>query len=160
MKLALARSLLLERDILFLDEPMLGLDVKTINLSIDIIKKFECTIIFTSHDLSVVEKLCNRIAFIHEGKIIKVGTQDEIKDLAESNIRDEISVASNKSGLISELNNYGFVMDIVDQRENNILVQLKERANYKELFSILYNYGIIRIKEVETPLEDLFLKIY
>ena len=94
---------------------MLGLDVKTINLSIDIIKKFECTIIFTIHDLFVIEKLCNRIAFIHEGKLIKGGTQDEINGLAESNIGDEISVTSNKSGLISELNNCGFVMDIVDQ---------------------------------------------
>ena len=66
MKLALARTLLLERDILFLDEPTLGLDVKTVNLFIEIIKNVESTVIFTSHDLSVVEKLCDRIAFINE----------------------------------------------------------------------------------------------
>ena len=96
MKLALARTLLLERDILFLDEPTLGLDVKTVNLFIDIIKNIENTIIFTSHDLSVVEKLCDRIAFINEGKIIKIGTQDEIKNLAESEIKIEITLTSKK----------------------------------------------------------------
>ena len=56
MKLALARMLLLEHDILFLDKPTLGLDVKTINLFIDKIKNVDSSIIFTSHDLSVVEK--------------------------------------------------------------------------------------------------------
>ena len=96
MKLVLARTLLLERNILFLDEPTLGLDVKTVNLFIDIIKNVESTIIFTSHDLSVVEKLCDRIVFINEGKIIKIGTQDEIKNLAESEIKIEITITSQK----------------------------------------------------------------
>ena len=159
MKLALARTLLLERDILFLDEPTLGLDVKTVNLFIDIIKNLESTIIFTSHDLSVVEKLCDRIAFINEGKILKIGTQDEIKNLAGSEIKVEISLAGKKQELISELHSHNFITDVSDQRKNGILVRLKERTYYKDLLSLLSNYEILKIKEVETSLEDLFLKM-
>jgi len=159
MKLALARTLLLERDILFLDEPTLGLDVKTINLFIDIIKNLESTVIFTSHDLSVVEKLCDRIAFINEGKIIKIGTQDEIKNLAGSEIKVEISLARKKQELISELHSHNFITDVSDQRKNGILIRLKERTYYKDLLSLLSNYEIMKIKEVEPSLEDLFLKM-
>ena len=160
MKVALARTLLLERDILFLDEPTLGMDVNTVNLFIDIIKNVENTIIFTSHDLSVVEKLCNRIAFINEGKILKIGTQEEIKNLGGSEITLEISISSKKQELISKLNSHNFITHITEQRNNGILVHLKERTYYKDLLSILSNYEITKIKEVETSLEDLFLKLY
>ena len=159
MKLALARTLLLERDILFLDEPTLGLDVKTVNLFIDIIKNIESTIIFTSHELSVVEKLCDRIAFINEGKILKIGAQEEIKNLAVSEIKVEISLACKKQELLSELHGHNFITDVSDQRKNGILVRLKERTYYKDLLSLLSNYEILKIKEVEISLEDLFLKM-
>jgi len=159
MKLALARTLLLERDILFLDEPTLGLDVKTVNLFIDIIKNTESTIIFTSHDLSVVEKLCDRIAFIKEGRIINIGTQDEIKNLVGSEIKVEISLAYKKQELFSKLHSQNFITDVSDQRKKGILVHLKERTYYKDLLSLLSNYEITKIKEVETSLEDLFLKM-
>ena len=159
MKLALCRTLLLERDILFLDEPTLGLDVKTISLFVDIIKNLESTIIFTSHDLTLVDKLCDRIAFINEGKVLNIGTQEEIKGLMESGIKIEISLTNRKQELISELHNQNFITDIINLRKRRILIQLKERAYYKDLFKLLGNYDIIRIKEVEISLEDLFLKI-
>ena len=160
MKLALCRTLLLERDILFLDEPTLGLDVKTITLFVDIIKNLDHTIIFTSHDLSVVEKLCDRIAFIDEGEILSIGTQDEVKGLIESEIKIEITITNRKQELISELKNYNFIADITHQRKNIILISLKERVYYKNLFQLLGNYNIIKIKEIETSLEDLFLRTY
>lgn len=159
MKLALARTLLLERDILFLDEPTLGMDVNTVNLFIDIIKNFEKTIIFTSHDLSVVEKLCNRIAFINEGKILKIGTQEEIKNLAGSEIILEITISSKKQELISKLNSHNFITNIIEPRKNILLVRLKERAYYKDLLTLISDYEIMKIKEVETSLEDLFLRM-
>ena len=75
--------------------------MKTINLFTDIIKNVESSIIFTSHDLSVVEKLCDRITFIIEGKIIKIWAQDEIKNLAEFGIKIEISLNSKIKDLFS-----------------------------------------------------------
>ena len=157
MKLVLARTLLLERDILFLDEPTRGLDVKTVNLFIDIIKNVESTIIFTSHDLSVVEKLCDRIAFINEGKILNIGTQDEIKNLAGSRITIEIFINNKKQDLIDELQDFNFEIEY-DEKKNSILVFLDERTHYKNLLNLLRNFEILKITEVENSLEDMFLK--
>lgn len=158
IKLALCRTLLLERDILFLDEPTLGLDVKTVALFVDIIKNLDSTIIFTSHDLSVVEKLCDRIAFINEGKILNVGTQEEIRNLMESEIKIEIFLNNRKQELISELHSQNFITKVTNQQKNIILIRLKERVYYKDLFQILSNYDIMKIKEQETSLEELFLR--
>ena len=62
-------------------KPTLGLDVKTVNLVIDLIKNIGSTVIFTIDNLSVVEKLCDRIVFISEGKILKIRTWEEVMDL-------------------------------------------------------------------------------
>jgi len=158
MKLAIARTLLLEREILFLDEPTLGMDVNTIALFIDIIKSFKGTIILTSHDLSVVEKLCDRIAFINEGKILNIGTQEEVKSLIESDINIEILIKNRKDELVSELMQKKFILEIVEHTREGIKIKLKERFDYKKLFKVLSDYNIIKIKEIETSLEDLFLK--
>ena len=160
MKLALCRTLLLEREILFLDEPTLGLDVKTVTLFVDIIKNLDSTIIIASHDLIVVEKLCDKIAFLNKGKILNIGTQEEIKNLMESEIKIEISLTNRNQELISELQNQNFITDITIQRKNSILIRLKERAYYKDLFKLLSNYDITKIKEQETSFEELFLKTY
>jgi len=159
MKLALARTLLLERKILFLDEPTLGLDVKTVNLFINIIKNVGSTVVFTSHDLSVVEKLCDRIAFIIDGKIIKIWTQEEIKNLVGPEITIEITLDKINRELISELKGCDFISETIEGK-NKILVHLKERKNYKDILKILKDYDILKIKEMETYLEDLFIRSY
>ena len=158
MKLALCRTLLIERDILFLDEPTLGMDVNTIALFVDIIRNFKGTIILASHDLSVVEKLCDRIAFINQGKIINIGTQDEVKELIESDINIEISLRQQKQELFSDLQKQDFIIEITEPRKDLVRIRLKERSNYRPLLELLSNYDIMKIKEVETSLEKLFLK--
>ena len=158
MKLALCRTLLIERDILFLDEPTLGMDVNTIALFVDIIRNFKGTIILASHDLSVVEKLCDRIAFINQGKIINIGTQDEVKELIESDINIEISLRQQKQELFSDLQKQDFIIEITEPRKDLVRIRLKERSNYRPLLELLSNYDIMKIKEVETSLEELFLK--
>ena len=158
MKLALCRTLLLEREILFLDEPTLGLDVKIISFIIDKIKKSKKTIFLTSHDMSVVEKLCDRVAFIDKGKIIQIGTKDDIKRMMQKEIKIEIVINGSKNKLKSELNQESFINDIVNEN-NALIVSLKNRDAYKELLLILSKYHILKVKERELSLEDLFLKI-
>ncbi|MFX0036486.1 MAG: ATP-binding cassette domain-containing protein [Candidatus Hermodarchaeota archaeon] len=158
MKLALCRTLLLERNILFLDEPTVGLDVNSVSFIIDKIKKVNKTILLTSHDMNVVEKLCNRIAFINQGEILKIGTKEYIKNLIQQEIKIDIELLENKENLKSELEKHSFITNI-ESKNNLLTISIKKRENYKELFSILQNYNIIRFKEIELSLEDLFLEI-
>ena len=80
-RLSIAIALISEPKILFLDEPTLGLDVFARRELWGIIKKLQehITIILTTHYLEEVENLCDRIAILSNGKIIEVGTIDELK---------------------------------------------------------------------------------
>jgi len=158
MKLALLRTLLLDRKILFLDEPTLGLDVKMVNFVIDKLKESKKTIFITSHDMNVVEKLCHRVAFINNGNILKIGTQREVKQLIKGDIIIKIDISKNRNQLKQELNKQEFVEKTIDN-ENGLIINIKNRENYSDLFSILKNYSIQFIEEQQPSLEDLFLKL-
>lgn len=158
MKLALCRTLLLERQILFLDEPTLGLDVKSTNFIIEKLKNLSKTIFLTSHDMNVVEKLCDHIAFIDKGKVLKIGAKREIKELLKAQIKVSIEVKENRDQLKKELENQKFV-EMVDINDSGLVVILKLRDNYNELLQFLSDYNILRINEPEISLEELFLKL-
>lgn len=81
-RLEIARGLLHEPKILFLDEPTLGLDTQTRNLMWDYVKKLSqekgMTIFFTTHYLDEAEAVAERIAIIDHGKIVATGTTAEL----------------------------------------------------------------------------------
>ncbi|MBN2095677.1 MAG: ATP-binding cassette domain-containing protein [Candidatus Aenigmarchaeota archaeon] len=83
-RLEIARGLLHEPKVLFLDEPTLGLDPQTRNKIWDYVKRLNrengLTIILTTHYMDEADKLCNRIAIIDRGKIIVAGSSQELKD--------------------------------------------------------------------------------
>ena len=81
-KVALISALAHNPDILIMDEPFVGLDPKAVFDIKEIMKKM-CeegkTIFFSTHILEVAEKLCTRVAIIKKGKIVKVGSMEEVK---------------------------------------------------------------------------------
>ncbi len=81
-KVCIARALVHDPPVMFLDEPTAGLDVTAIHAVDEFIlraKREGKTIIFSSHIMSEVEKLCDRVAIIHRGALIAAGTMDELK---------------------------------------------------------------------------------
>lgn len=93
-RLALAKSLLNEPEILFLDEPTIGLDpdiAKKIRSRIlEINKKQKITIIVTTHYMREAEELCERIAFIKDGRIKAIGTKERLKKMTHSKDLEEV----------------------------------------------------------------------
>ncbi len=87
---ALAYALLLQPSLLILDEPMSGLDPLGRQLVVDIIQKFHATgttILFCSHILSDVERICNRIGIMNNGKLLTITTPEELRSMPSSDPR-------------------------------------------------------------------------
>lgn len=85
-KLVLTSALINNPDLFILDEPMVGLDPKSAFNLKEIMRKM-CnegkTVFFSTHVLEVAEKLCDRIAIINKGKIVAMGTMEELRSHAK-----------------------------------------------------------------------------
>jgi len=81
-KIAITGALIHDPAVWILDEPMVGLDPKSSHLLKEQMRK-HCskgnTVFFSTHILEVAEKLCDRIGIIHKGKLIAIGTMDELR---------------------------------------------------------------------------------
>ena len=81
-RIGIARALAVEPKFIVADEPVSALDVSTqaeiVNLLLDLQQRLNLTMLFISHDLSVVKVLCDRVAVMQNGKLVEVGTSEQI----------------------------------------------------------------------------------
>ncbi len=86
-KVAIARAFLTAPVLLLLDEPTTGLDPKSRRdvqeFILELRDDHDATILLTTHDMPEAERLCERIAFISQGKIVAEGTSEELKSLVD-----------------------------------------------------------------------------
>jgi sodium transport system ATP-binding protein len=94
-KTSIARTLVHDPQVMIFDEPTLGLDIMTARTIIDFIR--ECrqrgkTVIFSTHVMSEVEKLCDVIGIIHSGKLLTEGSLGALRSRYGENDLEEIFV--------------------------------------------------------------------
>ncbi|TYB95727.1 MAG: ABC transporter ATP-binding protein [Kosmotoga sp.] len=110
-KLMVATVLMRQPEVIFLDEPTVGLDARSAKLLKLLLRKMannNTTIFMTTHVLEVAEKMCDRIGIINEGELIAEGTMEELR---------QVSNKGNKSleDLFLELTGGDEFYDIIDQ---------------------------------------------
>ncbi|HEY4800592.1 MAG TPA: ABC transporter ATP-binding protein, partial [Bacteroidia bacterium] len=94
-RINIAAAILHSPEIIFMDEPTVGIDPQSRNLIYEVIEKLNAqgiTIVYTTHYMEEVERFCKRIGIIDNGKIIAQGTLDELK--SSSKMRETIVVSS------------------------------------------------------------------
>ncbi|MGA3021075.1 MAG: ATP-binding cassette domain-containing protein [Candidatus Micrarchaeales archaeon] len=154
-RLELARGLLHEPKILFLDEPTLGLDPQTREHIWTYIKKLskekKVTIIITTHYMDEADMLCDRVAIIDHGKVVAIDTPARLKKLLGGDVV-RIKVQNPK---ISEIRKLKYVKNIIKEKD---MVVLTVNDASKHLQEILRKVGNVESVESRSPtLNDVFL---
>ncbi|MAG21714.1 MAG: daunorubicin ABC transporter ATP-binding protein [Candidatus Diapherotrites archaeon] len=157
-KLALARALIHNPDVLLLDEPTLGLDPRisaTIRSEIKAMKK---TILLTTHYMPEAQELCDRIAIINKGSIIVVDTPEKLKKMVEKHTIVEVNLQELNGSLKNELNEQNFVHGVSSYRDR-LRIIIDRKSDLPELLLMLSKHNITKVDEYEPTLEDVFLKL-
>lgn len=163
-KLAFARALLHDPELLILDEPVANLDPTSIKQIRDLIEeenRLGRTIFVSSHLLSEVERLCKKVAIINRGKLLAEDTMENIKRRLTDTVVLEIEVDRDLAGLEKEFESLPFVKHILLQG-HHLEVELKTDRDYRiELSRFLYEKGflVLSMKTKEMSLEEAFITI-
>jgi len=155
-RVGMAQALINDPDLLILDEPMSGLDpIGRKEFKEIIIKQKQKgkTIIFSSHILSDVEMICDKIAMLIKGEIVKEGNIQNL--LSEGNSEYEIELEKEKS--INIIKNLGFKYEILNK---NIIIKIDNYNEAKKVLLELINTDvkIISFTPVKSNLEELLVK--
>lgn len=161
-RLLLCMALMCNPEILFLDEPTSGLDVQSSIVIKKIIKEYNkngMTIFLTTHDMSVANELCARIAIINNGKIIRLDTPENIKNFENKHIIINVCFAE-------EINEEDLKkikgIDIIKNEKNIFQIKLQDlNEGLCRIVDFTKNTNI-KIKKINTnepSLEEMFIKI-
>lgn len=157
-RLGIAQALLNSPKLLICDEPTSALDPMGRKEVLDILSsvKEHTTVVFSTHILSDVERICDRIAFLHEGKVALSGTLEEIRNVRngesieieffteqDADIFGSICPGGKKSG------------------RTKLLFQKRTERDMLDIMKCLSRnqIPILRLERLEPTLEDLFLEV-
>lgn len=168
-RVSLAGALVGNPDVIILDEPTVGLDPKQITEIRSLIKELgkKHTVILSSHILSEVSQICERVIIINKGNIIAIDTPENLeKSTKEKNgisliVEDPKDNMKNLKEKIKEIDTIEFVKDNEDGTKQYIITYSAEVDLRKKLFEILPKEEIVifELKKTETTLEDAFIKL-
>ena len=163
-KLTIAAGIIHNPKILFLDEPTTGIDIESARQIRELIldlKKQGKTIFITTHYIEEAERICDRIAFIVNGRIVKIGTVTELMASVEREHKIRLQLDRSIKDIKEELENNIENCRVETPEENSCLVISKERIALSPILQLLDSKGIsvYEAKEIKPSLEDVFVKV-
>ncbi len=152
-KVGIIQGLIHSPKLIILDEPTSGLDPLIQQTFFEIIKEERdrgATILFSSHILSEVQKLCDRVAIIKEGKILEIQDMDELSNDSYKTITVKTDSNITAFSLEGAMN--------ISQSEGNLSFIYK--GDYNVLLTELLKYKIKNIEITEPSLDEIFMHYY
>ncbi len=164
-RLALCRALLHEPSVLLLDEPTSALDPiaakRVRELILNLAQKYNQTFFINSHNLAEVQRLCDKIAIIDEGRILLAGNTLELRGKlkAQQKYRILIQGELERARIIAESQSF---VKSVEQEADTLVVEIENpMQNNSRLMRTMIDQGVnlVEFAEEETTLEDLYLQV-
>lgn len=162
-RLEVARVLVHRPKILFLDEPTIGLDPQSRHVVWDFLRKLRegdtMTVFLTTHYMEEAETLCNRVAIIDSGKIIAIGSPDELKSQIPGNDIISLTFENLSEDIVGRIKDLTFVHN-VNIEDNNLRIYVDNGAlNLPLLIDEIKSFGgkILSATIHEQSLEDVFI---
>jgi ABC-2 type transport system ATP-binding protein len=161
------RALVNEPDVLFLDEPTLGLDPQSTAEIRELVRRInienKTTIILTTHMMTEADMLCDKIGILDRGKIVALDTPENLKRSitgTDSNLF-EFEIPNLDADTVSTVKGLGAVGSVVRDDPTHIRVSAVGNDSFDILVDALRKSGakIRTVKNLEPTLEDVFLKI-
>jgi ABC-2 type transport system ATP-binding protein len=166
MRCELAASLLHNPSIVFLDEPTIGLDIVVKTEIREFLKslnrRYETTILLTTHDLQDIEALCSRVIMLDDGRIIYDGSLEELK--AKWGKGKEVFLQFTNPATLESLKELTAGLEVAWKFDNDFASSVfipQNQANVSEVLSRIV--GVLEIQDikiVETNTEDIVREIY
>jgi len=171
-KLALARALLSDPPVLLLDEPTTGLDVVSSRIirgfiRNDLSKKEGKTVLYTTHYIEEAAQICDRIAILHQGKLIAVDTPSVLKDMVKKGDVLDVTVKDMTDAQVNALRGVNGVRSLAADIQNSVLgqihlrVRLENADDLPSIFDFFFKEKIklVNFKQEEPTLEDAFIEL-
>ena len=165
-RLHIARSLIHDPEILFLDEPTIGLDpvgARNMRQVVRNLQDEKKTILLTTHYMFEADLLCQRIAVIDKGNIVAMDTPEELKKLVLDLSVIEIEVFGVSDDLISTLRAQKFVDNVsVENREQRQMLMVQtERGSeaIPDLMALFDGRRVGKVTSREPTLEDAYVRL-
>ena len=154
-KVALVAAFAAPVDLLVLDEPTSGLDPlmeQVFNTCLAEHKAEGATVLLSSHILSEVERLADRVTIIRAGRAVESGTLDQLRHLRRNRLRAEVS------GTVPDLGSITGVHDV--EEEGQVVSASVDPAGMPRVLDALSAAGVVSLVSTPPTLEELFLDAY
>ena len=162
-RLSIARAMMHDPDVLFLDEPSAGLDPQTRLLLSDMIRAYNRrgkTILLTTHNMEEADSLCQRLAIVDHGKIIALGTPQELKQSIPGGYLVRLQVGAKPAGLVDAVKQLKGVSEVREVGDGQLDVYADHGGSLVPdvVGAVVAAGATIRDLHISEPsLENLFL---
>lgn len=168
-RVSMAGALVGEPKILILDEPTVGLDPKQITEIRELIKELgkTHTVILSSHILSEVSQICNKVIIINKGKLVAIDTPEKLENKVSQNNSIYVTVEDTENKMETMKDKIEDIKEIklIKENEDGTKQYMIEAEGNTDLRKIIFtefakeNITIFEMKKTDTTLEDAFMKL-
>lgn len=163
-RLNIACAIVHKPELIIMDEPTVGIDPQSRNHILESVLKFNkdgATVIYTSHYMEEVETVCSRVGIIDYGKLIALGSKEELKSSIKQDERIMIELGENKPNVVDELKGLSGIKKVISEGNQLEIMTGNAQLAVQDVLYVISKEGagVKNISLVEPDLENVFLTL-